>query len=133
MSDIIIHFDGSCLPKNPGGTARYGYHIRNSSDELIHEDTGIAAQGPEATNNVAEWAALQNALGYVSRCRLEGTIQIYGDSALVINQLNGKWKCKKEHLQPYLEYCQRVLANRIWSADWIPREENEHADTLSRR
>lgn len=131
-ADITIHFDGSCLPKNPGGTARYGFHITDAAQVLIHEEDGIVCKGDSATNNVAEWAALRNALLYVVKSGIPGEIQILGDSMLVINQLNGKWKCKKEHLQPYLEECLTLLNNKTWSADHIYREQNQHADDLSK-
>lgn len=57
-------------------------------------------------------------------------LEVLTDSLLVVNQVNGKWMCKKEHLLS--------LRDRVWdllllansfpfskcTLSWIPREEN---------
>lgn len=129
---VLIYFDGSCEPVNPGGTARYGYRVLDEHHDLIHQDTAIVCKGAGATNNVAEWAGVMNAIKHVVESGHKGPIEIYGDSKLVINQLNGQWKCKKEHLQPYLQESLKLLEGRVWSASWIPREKNQEADDLSK-
>ena len=46
------------------------------------------------SNNVAEYAGVLHALKCLSSCP-PGRVTIYGDSNLVINQLNGRWRIKK--------------------------------------
>ena len=52
---LTIHFDGLCLPRNPGGVATYGFVAKRGA-KVVHEEAGLAATpySPEATNNVAE-------------------------------------------------------------------------------
>jgi ribonuclease HI len=129
---LIIFFDGSCLPKNPGGTAKYGFEIRNSKNEVVHTESAVICSGIGASNNLAEWHALTAALRYLKSVNWSGELTIHGDSKLVICQLNDEWKCKAEHLRPYLKECQDIIKGWIWTAEWVPRSQNQNADLLSR-
>lgn len=62
----------------------------------------------------------------------DNNIIIRGDSALVINQLMGKFKVRTKHLRP-LHKKAISLIGRFHSPTiiWIPREENAEADRLS--
>lgn len=130
--ELIVHFDGSCTGKNPGGVAHYGWHIDTPNGVRVAEDSQEVCRGPSATNNVAEWAGLKAAILFLKEQGWSGVLKIQGDSALVINQLNGDWKCKMAHLQVYLEDCRDLLIGQDWEATWIPRESNKSADGLSR-
>jgi ribonuclease HI len=131
-ADRRIEFDGACGPVNPGGVATYGWRLLGPGDRVLAVDSGEVCRGPGATNNVAEWQALVFALRHLAGQGWKGTLQIRGDSLLVINQLNGRWRCRKEHLRPYRDECLRLLAGIHWVAVWVPREENRGADALSR-
>lgn len=127
-----IYFDGSCGPKNPGGKACYGFVINDENGER-YRSRGLECKGPKATNNVAEYAALKHALKYLKETGYTGHVEIRGDSNLVVSQIRGDWKCKKEHLQQYLAEVSDLLENfESWDAEWIPREENTIADALSK-
>ena len=56
-----------------------------------------------ATNNATEYEAcfigLQEALGFGVK-----ELEAYGDSALIISQIQNRWKIKEERLMPYHEY-----------------------------
>lgn len=56
----------------------------------------------------------------------------YGDSDLVVKQLNGKWKARA-----YLSYYKEAIRLRAKLPEvvikWIPREQNGHADYLSKK
>lgn len=134
MNEITIYFDGSCGPKNPGGTAKGAWLLYDVDKKLIAKDSQIVCSGPTATNNVAEWAGLTNALRYLvsNKFKHGSKINIKGDSQLVIYQLTGEYKCKKETLRPYYEECLMLLSDYDWQAHWIAREENQEADTLSK-
>ena len=51
----------------------------------------------------------------------------------MIYQLTGKYRVKKETLLPYYNACHELLAKWKWSAIWIPREENEKCDRMSKK
>jgi ribonuclease HI len=55
---------------------------------------------------------------------------IKGDSKLVVHQVSGMWRCHKPHLDEVRERAWSVLAQVVTC--WIPREENEEADLLSK-
>jgi len=127
-----IYFDGSCGPKNPGGYACYAFVIIEEGKEVIQK-TGIECQGEGATNNVAEYAGLLHALEFLIENKNTGSIEIYGDSKLVINQVNGDWRCKQEHLQKLLDKVHECLDKFFdWTAGWVPRDQNSLADGLSK-
>lgn len=133
MMSWVIHFDGCCEPINPGGTAAYGWTIHSEPDGLIVDSgSGVVGKGPGMTNNVAEWAALEAAVKAFVDAGLEGDLTIWGDSNLVINQLTGRWQCKKEHLAQARDRVLALLRGKEWKAAWIPREQNEEADALSK-
>jgi ribonuclease HI len=135
--NVTIYFDGACEPKNPGGVATAGWIILGDNDEPLGGDCCVICRGEGATNNVAEWAALGKALRHVADSGLQvGTLQIYGDSMLVVNQLTGNWNCNKEHLQKLRDRCKELISQINPSdlvVEWIPREQNEEADALSRK
>lgn len=123
-----LYFDGSCGPKNPGGYACYAFVI----DDKIQKN-GVAFEGENATNNTAEFSGLIKGLEYLVENNIFEKLEIFGDSKLVINQLNGEWKCKQEHLKILLNKVKFLLESfESWEATWIPREENYLADSLSK-
>ena len=157
---LEVFFDGLCIPNDRSGIPCYGFLIKKDG-EMIHSDKGVAAKpfSDEATNNVAEYTALIKALqwlkenGYASLVP-EGEIDsplfrtaeraannnssgnnnifIKGDSALVINQVTGKFKIKTKHIRPLYKKAMSLIAQfHAPKIVWIPREENAEADRLS--
>ena len=59
-------------------------------------------------------------------------LDVYGDSALVINQIKGEWDTRQPGLIPYKDYARRLVPffNQI-EFHHIPREENNMADALA--
>lgn len=129
---LKLYFDGSCEPTNPGGVAGYAWRLLDNSDEEIEYGRGEVCRGPLATNNIAEWAAVTNGLRYLADQKWNGNLEIYGDSQLVIRQLMGEYKVRKDTLIPYYQECMELLARMNWSANWIPRDQNEECDRLSK-
>jgi len=85
---------------------------------------------PEAvTVNVGEYRAVLLALEEANYQHLVKAT-ILTDSLLVVNQVNGVWRCKKKHLLPYRDKVRDILLHmsfvpaRKYSLNWIPREEN---------
>lgn len=128
-----LYFDGSCTPVNPGGVAGFAWRLLDENNQEIASDSGEVCRGPTATNNIGEWAAVTNGLKYLKEIEYTGELEIYGDSQLVIRQLLGEYKVRKETLMPYHKECMTILKEMKWDAIWIPREENEECDKLSRK
>jgi len=133
---LTIHFDGLCLPKNPGGVATYGFVAKRGA-KLLHEEAGLAARpySPEATNNVAEYTGLVKALEWALVEKLEKEkILFRGDSELVIKQIKGEYKVKSPSIVDLYNRV-RELVRKFPSIEfeWVPREENKEADALTNR
>lgn len=128
---IEIYFDGLCEPKNPGGTATYGFVLYRNG-ERIHSDCGVVGEGNGMTNNVAEYSALFEALNWIDEQNLNDEIIIKGDSKLVIQQLNGNWKSKSRTSKEFIPKIKSLLNGRNATFLWIPREKNKEADMLTK-
>jgi len=132
---IIIHIDGLCEPINPGGTATYGYVIKNSdTGKVIARKSGLVGKGPSMSNNVAEYAALCEALRDLMKQGWENElIEIRGDSKLVINQMAGNWKFREGlYEEKYREAKNLASYFTKLTFKWVPRDDNEEADALTR-
>ena len=130
---IIVHIDGLCEPVNPGGTATFGYVIRQDG-AILARNSGVVGMGPVMSNNVAEYAALCEALEFLRKRKLENSpVEVRSDSTLVVNQLNGKWNFRKGlYHEKYLEAKRLSAQFSNLRFQWIPRKENGEADGLSR-
>ena len=128
---LIASFDGLCRPKNPGGTATWGFVVYDE-DDRIHAAGGLAAKPgtPQATNNYAEYmGAIRTLEWLVEAGHQSRNILIRGDSELIIRQLRGEYKVKSRNLMP-LHLQARQLSQQFSSLkfEWVPREENTEAD-----
>lgn len=130
---LEVHFDGACAPPRGGGIATFGFHLEGAG--FLHEDYGLAVRpfSEHATNNVAEYVAAIRALEWLAKQAYPGDVVLLGDSQLVIRQMQGEYQVRAEHLKAYHEHLNQ-LARRFRRVDfrWVPREQNERADTLSK-
>jgi ribonuclease HI len=136
-TQVRAYFDGLCETRNPGGYACGGWHVE-PHPLLLDLPNGVSdgrfyCHGDGATNNMAEYNAAIDALRAVYHTGYRGPVVLHGDSQLVVNQFNGKWKCHKLELQELLAHLHRATSF-FDSVDvvWVPREENAIADELSR-
>ena len=54
------------------------------------------------------------------------------DSLLLVNQLNGKWQVKAEHLKPLHEQASSLIQQFAdIKITWVPRKANAEADALA--
>jgi len=85
----------------------------------------------ECTNNIAEYEACIMGIEEAINLRIKN-LDIYGDSALVINQIKGEWETRHPGLIPYRDYARQLLTffNKF-KLHYIPREENQMADALA--
>ena len=135
---VEAYFDGACEPFNPGGTAAFGAVVFKDG-QRIFERSEIFRPPPgkeaETSNNVAEYLGLIAALDYLRQQGMTGEyITIKGDSMLVIKQMQGQWRIKKGFYVPLAIDAKHMLSNfPNVRFEWIPREQNELADELSKR
>lgn len=121
---FVIVFDGGSKG-NPG--KGYGsFHISGPDDFVIHERREY---GDRVTNNVAEYQTLIAALDRLRAELGEGvtrtSLQVLGDSQLVINQTNGVWKVKKSWLMPLRDEVIDLLDGfGSYALTWQPRGES---------
>lgn len=127
-----MHFDGACLPRNPGGVAAYGFVVHRDG-ELVHEGHGLASPpGPGATNNVAEFTGLVQGLTWLkAHARRGEPIRVRGDSRLAIEGTIGLKKIHVLHLKPLAAQARQLVDDLGARLEWVPREQNAHADRLS--
>ena len=92
MPKIFINVDGGAR-RNPGPAAIGIVICDESRNELECYKECIG----DATNNVAEYKALIKALQLAAK-HTRGEVQIFMDSELVIKQVNGNYRIKKDHL-----------------------------------
>lgn len=128
---IYLYFDGACEPVNPGGVASAGWVIKDGEGHTLSTGCAFIGEGEGMTNNVAEYKALWNGLQSL-QLQATDTLVIRGDSKLIVNQITGAWACNKSHLRELRDECRAILAGLNWRSEWIPREQNEEADAMSR-
>lgn len=129
---LTIVFDGSSVPKNPGGVALSSFAILDGKGTVLHEEVNEVCRGPEATNNIAEWHGVLSGIRVLHASQWRNKLTIRGDSELVIKQLNLEYRCKAENLKPYLAEAHRLLGSFMWEAVHNKREHNTHADQMIR-
>lgn len=139
---IKIFVDGACEPINPGGIATYGFVIYRDGDKIA-ENAGVV-DSQDTSNNVAEYSAAIEAFKWMLANELyDERIILRSDSELLINQLNGLYAVRARRVRPLYGELQRLIGEIKRSIsqrrlpnivfEWIPREENEEADALSKR
>ncbi len=130
--DVHGWFDGACGPENPNGHAGYGALVKRNG-VIIWEQAGYVGFGEGMTNNVAEYAGVIAIMKYLIQNKIAQSV-IFGDSDLVIKQLDGKWKAKRGAYLPY--YKEAIELRRKlprMQLRWIPRYQNTDADYLSKQ
>jgi ribonuclease HI len=76
---------------------------------------------PTVTNNQAEYEALLRGLQYLREAKAIA-VEIFGDSELVIKQLNGQYECINDILRNYYEECKEILKSfQLVVLQHIPR------------
>jgi hypothetical protein len=86
---------------------------------------------PTVTNNQAECEALLRGLQYLKEAKAI-SFEIFGDSELVIKQLNGQYECRNDILRNYYEECKEILKSfQLVILQHIPKENNGEANRLA--
>jgi ribonuclease HI len=124
-SEIVEIFCDGASRGNPGPSA-IGVVIKQNG----HIAGEIYQKIPDTTNNVAEYSAL---IAGIERALALGAakIAIFMDSELVVRQMEGRYKVKKEHLKPLHARALALLDSVKWQIQHIRREQNAEADKLA--
>jgi ribonuclease HI len=135
-ADFVGYFDGACEPTNPGGTMAFGAVVIRGG-ERIWQSSGIAVSPPTGptTNNLAEYTALVQLLGYFLDERLtDREIEVRGDSKLVIEQMWGTWSISEDRPYAHGARAAQGLLKHFTNIRgiWVPRDQNQLADRLTR-
>lgn len=125
ISETIMNFDGAS--KGNPGLSGAGSVIYKNGEEIWSAAEFLGYK----TNNQAEYQAL--ILGLKGALNLGITVlSVFGDSLLVINQVNGIYKVKSSSL---LELYEEVLALKLQfeyiEFNHVYRDKNKRADELS--
>lgn len=113
MTDYIIHFDGGS-EGNPG-PMQYAWQLTGTKDGAIKRGSNFEAG--RGTNNQAEYLGLIAALERLKaiieeagRSPQDFSLEVRGDSQLVMRQVGGEWRCKSARLRPLYDKARTLLA-----------------------
>ena len=131
-ADYVIVFDGGSHG-NPGPA--YGSYLVTESAsgtrDLVRLDFG-----QDLTNNEAEYQTLISSLeGLADRIVSTGadpghiTVEIRGDSALALRQIEGAWKAKDDRMRAYRNRARELLA-RFQAYRLVHQKREESVNTL---
>jgi ribonuclease HI len=122
--DATIHIDGAARG-NPGPAA-YAVVLARPGQPVVEEAGTLGT----ATNNVAEYTALVNALHLAQELGLK-KLDVFSDSELLVKQMAGEYRVKHPDLQPLYQEASALRkgfdAVRITH---VRREQNKRADAL---
>jgi ribonuclease HI len=115
MVKLKIYVDGAsrCNP----GHAAWAY-VAVKRTKVHYQGSGYIGMD---TNNAAEYKAIINALSEV--IHLSSNIEVYSDSQLVVNQINGQYKINLPHLAALKQQVDHLRKNfKSISFIKVPRE-----------
>ena len=127
MKTLLIYTDGAA--KGNPGPAGVGIVFLDKNAKLISSFKKFIG---EATNNQAEYRALVFALQKAQELKPK-KIEVYMDSKLVVEQINGNYKIKNKELKKTFWQIRDLiieLGGRV-EFQYIPREKNKLADKLA--
>ena len=128
MEKVIIYTDGAAEP-NPGPAA-IGVVIKDEKGNII---SSISKRIGQTTNNQAEYWAVIAALEEAVKLGAK-SVDLKSDSELVVRQLTGMYKVRKEELKPLFQKVKQ-LQNSLESfqVTHIKRNRNKAADRLTKK
>lgn len=123
VAELVAYVDGGCLgnpgPSGIGVIINDGGHPVRIAKWIGHQD-----------NNVAEYAALMEALQYAVR-RKASKLHVYSDSQVVVRQMTGEYICRSPRLYSLHWTCQKLARSLKFSISHVKRELNVEANRLA--
>lgn len=124
---FIGYFDGGSVG-NPAIGA-IGAYLKDTKGNIIWETSKIVGLKTSIEAEYEALIALLHEIGFRGLKR----VKIYGDSEVVINQVNSSHKVRQ--LSSTYRLCaeaQKLMVNRDITLKWIPRHKNTYSDHLCR-
>ena len=126
---IVVHADGASRG-NPGDAAGGAVILDADSGALLVE---VGVLCGVASNNVAEYRGMIEAISVVHRLEVDGEVLVRMDSKLVVEQMSGNWKVKHPDMQQLVNQAWATIDTLQVRFEWVPREENALADKAANR
>ncbi|MFA7202704.1 MAG: ribonuclease HI family protein [Candidatus Caldatribacteriota bacterium] len=125
-----LYFDGAS--KGNPGQSGVGVRIIDTNQRKTICEKSIYIG--HATNNVAEYMGLVNGLEIAQKMNIN-KINIFSDSLLVVNHINGKYKISNSRLKPLYDRSIELLNlfGNGYTITHIPRAQNSRADELANK
>ncbi|MFI9232345.1 bifunctional RNase H/acid phosphatase [Streptomyces rimosus] len=124
---LIVEADGGSRG-NPGPAGYGAVVIDPESGQPLAE---AAEYIGTATNNVAEYRGLLAGLRAAHALDPDAEVRVRMDSKLVVEQMSGRWKIKHPDMRPLAAEARTIFPPDRVTYEWIPREQNKHADLLA--
>ena len=125
---IEVYFDGGTYISNPGAAAGGAVLYLPAP---IGGTVTTSKFLPNATNNEAEYTGLIAGLQKALELEYQN-VAVFGDSDLVVKQLNGLYRVKQPHLKLLWEQAIALKQQfSICSIAWVPRAQNVAADAVA--
>ena len=118
-------FDGGAKP-NPGERTIGGYAEEATGFRILEYSRKIGF----GTNNEAEYFSLIYLLDRLIEEDIQD-VDIYGDSELVVNQVNGKFQANGRMMELRDMVLKRLQKIGKWTLNHVLRDENKDADKLT--
>ena len=126
MKKLVIYTDGASQG-NPGRAA-IGVTIRDEKGALA---ATISRGIGKTTNNQAEYQAVIAALEKAVSLGAD-SVELNSDSELIVKQIKGQYRVKKESLKPLYEKAMQLKSRFAgFRVRHVPRERNKEADKLA--
>jgi ribonuclease HI len=85
------------------------------------------------TNNLAEYEAVRRGVELLLEAGV-GTVEVFGDSKLVVSQLTKEYRCESESLFPLWVQCRELMTQfKYINFYWISRSRNAEANDLTQK
>jgi ribonuclease HI len=123
-TELVAYVDGGCLG-NPGPSG-IGVVINGCASGPVRIAKWIGHQD----NNVAEYAALMEALQYAVSQNAP-RLHVFSDSQVVVRQMTGEYVCRSPRLYSLHWTCRKLARSLKFSISHVPREENAEANRLA--
>jgi len=124
MSGLVAYVDGGSLG-NPGPSG-IGVVIKGGEEGPVRIAKWIGHQD----NNVAEYAALMEALQYAVALNAQ-KLHVYSDSQVVVRQMTGEYTCRSPRLYSLHWTCRKLARSLNFSISHVPRKDNAEANRLA--
>lgn len=126
ISPWKLFFDGSVCKEGQG----IGY-VLVSPNGLVHESS-VRIEYP-CTNNQIEYEALLLGLTHLEQMGIKD-VDIFGDSLLVVQQVEGEFQCLDGLLRSYLDRCLNIIKLLdTFTITHISRDKNGRANLLAQQ